>query len=418
MTPLQKTRGGLSLTALKRWRPGALAQASMELTGWFFLRAAAQAITILALAKVLGATDYGAFVAVLAITGISASVAGLGSPSVVLRDGARQPLELPSLLGRALCTWWRSVLLFTLATSAIVQVVLPPIDAPGFAIHGMILTEIASISLIELLGRAFQAQKNTRAYGAMQAGLPLARLLALVALWGAGHHDLTAWLCVYIAASIGYMVSATWFTHRQVGWQPSSRDTWAMIREGIPFTAGGVSARLQAEYNKPLLAQAAFAHAGNFNIAQRAVDLVSLPILAMQEALWPRLYADADHRRRLMIAGIILVLMSLAGAAVVIAGASLVPVILGEEFRTASELMVWLALLPLFAVLRSLGNFQLIATARTHLLTWVYLIGGLAGIVFSTLLIPRHGMLGAAWACYATEAIALFTILVLLKATD
>lgn len=400
---------------LAAWRPGALASAGIELTGWFFLRAAAQAGGIFFMAKVLGATHYGAFVAMLAISGVAASIAGLGLPSVVLRDGAREPDQLPLLLGRALCVWWRSVLVFALVTSLLAIWILPPVAAPWLAIHGMIFTEIVSVSSVELLGRAFQSQRKTRIYGVMQAGLPLVRLLTLAMLWASIHVDLTIWLLVYIAVSLGYMACAAWFTHFHIGWQTSNRDLWAMIREGLPFTAGGVSARLQAEYNKPLLAQAAFAHAGNFNIAQRAVDLVSLPILALQEALWPRLYADADHRRRLVTAGVALILMSLAGAIVVMVGAGLIPLVLGEEFRSASELMVWLALLPLLAVLRSLGNFQLIAAGRTHMLTRIYLLSGVSGITFSSLFIPRHGLHGAVWASYATEFVALLATVLLLK---
>lgn len=409
------TRTSLHWRHIVNWRPGALARAGMELTGWFLLRAGAQAITILLLAKVLGATHYGAFVAVLAIAGISASLAGLGLPGVVLRDGARQPTELPTLLGRALCAWWRSMLVFCIATCLLATLVLPALDAPRFAIYGMILAEIVSVSLVELLGRALQAQRRMRAYGAMQAGLPMVRLAALALMWASMHADLTTWLYVYTAASLGYMAFIAWLTRCHIGWQSSTRDLWVMAKEGMPFTAGGLSARLQAEYNKPLLAQTAFAHAGNFNIAQRAVDLVSLPILALQEALWPRLYADTDHRHRLLVAGLVLIAMSMVGAVVVVAGAKLIPVFLGEEFAEASELMTWLALLPLMGVLRSLGNFQLIATDRTHLLTRVYLISGISGMVFSTALISSHGLYGAVWASYAAEFSALLTLSVLLR---
>ncbi len=400
---------------LANWRPGALARAGIELTGWFFLRAAAQVASIFFMAKVLGATNYGAFVAVLAIAGISASIAGLGLPSVVLRDGSKQTAELPLLLGRALCAWWRSILVFVLATSLLATLVLPPLPAPWFAIHGMIFAEVVSISLIELLGRTFQAQRRTRIYGAMQAGLPLVRLLALAALWASAHADLTTWLLTYMLVSLSYMAFVTWFTHHNIGWQLNTTHMWAMIREGLPFTAGGVSARLQAEYNKPLLAQAAFAYAGNFNIAQRAVDLVSLPILALQEALWPRLYADVDHRRRLRFAGTALIAMSLIGAIVVVAGARLIPVVLGEEFRSAAELMVWMALFPLLAVLRNLGCFQLIATGQTQRIALVSVTGGVTAVILSGWLIPRFGPLGAVWACYASEVMALLSISLLLK---
>lgn len=403
------------LVSLLQWRPGALARAGVELTGWFLLRALAQSVVILTLARLLGAAEYGAFVAILAMASIAAPIAGLGLPSVILRDGARQIEPLPVVLGRALSIWWCSVLLFSAGTSIIATVTLPPIDAPLVAIHGMILVEIGSVSLIELLGRSFQARQDTRAYGLMQAGLPLVRLVAMGIAWLGGLENLGAWLWFYIAASLIYMLGMTGWTYHRIGWKRSIGGKWNMIREGLPFTSAGLSMRLQAEFNKPLLAQTAYAHAGNFNIAQRAVDLVSLPILAVQEALWPRLYADADHRRRLIVAGSALVLMGLCSAVLITAIAPLAPLMLGEDFKFTVAVMQWLALLPLFSVLRSIGNFQLIATERTHLLTWVYSAGGVTGLVAGTLLIPTYSLEGAAWTCYISESASLLLILVFLS---
>ncbi|MGY1521302.1 oligosaccharide flippase family protein [Luteimonas sp. A482] len=408
----------MSSHRLLRWRPGGLARAGSELLTWFVLRAAAQAIALLLLARLLGATDYGSFVAVLAIAGISASIAGLGLPSVLLRDVAQNRAELPTLLGRALRVWWRSTLIFATATSIVAMLALPQVAAPKAAVFALILAEIATTSLIELLGRSFQAIQRIRAYGLMQAGLPISRLAVLLGLAAFGNGSLTIWLWAYVAVSLAYACTSAWLTRASIGWTSSTEPLWPLVKEGIPFTTGGVSVRIQAEYNKPLLAQAAFAQAGVFNVAQRAVDLVSLPILALQEALWPRLYADTDHRRRLVTAGAALILMSLVGAVVIVAASFLIPPILGEEFEPAARLMIWLAGLPLLAVLRNLGNFHLIATGRTHLLTWVYLIGGCAGVAFATLLIPAYSLQGAVWASYATEATSLACICVLIYRKD
>lgn len=406
---------GRVLHSCIRWRPGRLAWTSAELTAWLFIRAAAQGAAVILLARILGADDYGTFVATLAMASISASLAGLGMPSVLLRDGSRNPAELPTLLFSALKVWWRIVLALTAATSVIVIIVLPPVGAPAVAIHAMILAEVLTVSMVELMGRAFQARKAIRVYGAMQAGLPAVRLVALGSMWSTGLHDLTSWLAVYVVASLGYAAAIAWYTHTRIAWRPGTRRPGTMAREGVPFATGSVSTRLQAEYNKPLLAQISYASAGYFNVAQRLVDLISLPIMAFQEALWPRLYGDADHRRRLLIAGAALCCMSLGAAAVVIALAPMIPVIFGEAFRSAAALMPWLALLPLLAVLRGLGNFQLIATQRTHLLTRIYVISGAAGILFSSLLIPRYGLAGAVCATYATDAVALLTTLVTLR---
>lgn len=406
------------LLSLFTWRPGQLAQASVELTGWLFVRATVQGAAVVLLARILGAEDYGSFVAALAMAGIAASLAGIGIPSVLLRDGSRNPLDLPGLLSSALKAWCPSVLALTAATSAIAAFLLPPTSAPIPAILGVIFAEIVAVSLVELLGRAFQARRQIRTYGVVQAGLPIIRLVAMVTMWVSGQGELTVWLYVYAASGLSYTACIGWYAHLRIGHLPGGPPPGSLIREGIPFAAGGVSTRLQAEYNKPLLAQAAYADAGHFNVAQRMVDLISLPILALQEVLWPRLYGNAKDRRTLLIAGGTLICMSLVAAGLLVAVAAVVPMILGEEFGSAAELLPWLALLPLLAVLRAIGNFRLITTQRAHLLTRIYLAGGLAGIGFSSLLIPTYGLVGAAGAYYATEMVGLLTIFACLRITE
>ncbi|MGC8808477.1 MAG: hypothetical protein ACP5QB_13265, partial [Thiomonas sp.] len=62
----------------RRWRPGAYARDGARIFGWLLLRAAAQAATVLLLARWLGAGGYGAFVAALAIASFFTPLAGLG----------------------------------------------------------------------------------------------------------------------------------------------------------------------------------------------------------------------------------------------------------------------------------------------------------------------------------------------------
>lgn len=400
----------MNLADLWRWRPGGLAKASTELLGWFLLRAAAQGVVILVMARALGASDYGALVAVVAMSGILGGLSGLGLPSVLLRDGARSAGELPRLLSATLSIWWRSTLLFSVLGAVIAHLILPKIAVPILLVHGVIVAEIASVSLLELVGRAFQARQHTRAYGALQAGLPLARLAIILCLIAVDHRDFSTWLWAYMLVTLVYVLATLLLARKAIGWNRPADACWPLIRDGIPFTISGFSVRLQAEYNKPLLAQAAFAQAGQFNIAQRAVDLISLPLLAVQEALWPRLYSDRDHRGRLAVAGTALMLMSLAGATIVIAASRFVPRLLGEDYASVADLMVLLAGVPVLASLRGLANFQLIATHRTHLLIWVYMTSAAVSAILATILIPRHALTGAAWACYAGEVTALLCL--------
>jgi O-antigen/teichoic acid export membrane protein len=408
----------LKISSLFRWRPGGLARAGTELLFWFALRAAAQIAVTLVLARHLGATDYGLFVATIAIAGIFGVFSTLGVPSILLRDGAKAIEQLPLFLGGALSIWWRSTLLFTVLACTIASILLPNISVSSRAIYGLIASEIISVSLLELTCRAYQAGHKTRYYGAIQAGLPAIRLLTITVLLMLNQEEFTLLLWTYTVATLAYIFAVICISRNQIGWVQPETLPWEFVRQGIPFSVGGLSSRLQAEYNKPLLAQTAYAHAGQFNVAQRIVDLASLPLMAIQEALWPRLYADKDHRRRLMTTGVILLLMSLLGGVVIALASFLIPHILGNDYRDTAQLMVWLAGLPLLSVLRNLGNFRLIAKNCTHLLTWVYLAGAIASFGFSTWLIPEHTLVGAVWACYATEVVSLTCIFLLIRILD
>ena len=406
----------LNLWALRRWRPGALARSGTELFGWLLMRAATQALMVLMLARLLGAEDYGSFVAIVAIAATFSAIAGLGLPSVLLRDGSRTPETLPALLGLSVEATFRAILVLAIIAAVVAIAVLPPIDAPTGAICALIFSEIASSSLVELVGRAFQARQQIRYYGVLQTGLPFVRLTALCVLFAAQKERLELWLWAYTSANLIYATATVYLARSTIGWKLHHGKLWTLTREGVPFATGAASTRLQNEYNKPLLAQIGFSQAGYFNVAQRAVDLISLPLLALQETLWPRLYRADNHRRQLLASGVILILLSLGGMAVVIAASFVVPHILGKEYQPVAELMVLLAGLPVLAVVRSLGNFHLIATGRAHLLTLIYIIGAIASLVFATLWIPSYALVGAAWASYAAEAIAL-TCLIILTAT-
>src|SRR5690606_33100786 len=128
---------------------------------------------------------------------------------------------------------------------------------------------------------------------------------------------------------------------------------------------------------KPLLAQTSYSYAGNLNIAQRVVDLATLPLFAIQEALWPRLFASDNHRRQLWISGALLLFAAIIAGGLLALSAPLLPAVLGPDFASTGMLIVWLSGLPALLALRNLINFHLIASGRTHLLTWIYLVSGL-----------------------------------------
>jgi O-antigen/teichoic acid export membrane protein len=393
------------MSSFLRWRPGGYLRASGGLFGWLLVRASAQAVLVLLLARLLGAEGYGFFVAVLAVVGFFAPVAGLGLSGLLLRDGAREPDRLQQRLGMALALWFPAVLVFTFVAVLATAWALPSfIPLPALATFAF--AEIASTSFVDLAARVEQSQHHVRTFGALLAGLALARLVGVVAFILLPEPGVLGWMWVYVTASLLYatvVAGKLWMRYRP-HW--NKRFEWEMVREAFPFTIGAVAYRLQAEFNKPLLAHASYGYAGNFSIAQRVVDLASLPLQALQESLWPRFYGKTRPQQEVwLIAGFQVLLALLCGSLLFIA-APWLPFILGDDFKATANLLAWFAFLPLIQIVRNQLNAILIRSGRQQCLSAAYLIGGGSSIVLNIILIPTYGLTGAICATYLGEIIA------------
>lgn len=404
---LQQARGARSneLVMLRRlvaWRPGGYLRASGVLFVWLMLRAAAQAAQVLLLAQLLGAEGYGLFVTVLAVASFFTPVAGFGLGGLLLRDGAREPEKLAERLSMALALWCPVAFLCTLVAVPVITWVLPA-PLPLLPVSLFAVSEIAASSFIEFAARVEQSQHRARAFGIVQGGGVFIRLAALLIYAAIHHPEPVGWLWVYALSGLIYAAAVAWrvVARYRPAW-PAKRD-WSMARESFPFTIGALSFRVQAEFNKPVLALASFGHAGNFSVAQRVVEFAGLPLQAMLEALWSRLYASACYEQRLLRTGSALIFLALLGGMVLYGLAPWLPALVGPTFTQAVDMIRWLAWLPAMQVLRSLLNFRLTVPGRTHLLTWVYAATALVNILLTARLVAAYGLYGAAMALYGGE---------------
>ncbi len=398
------------LRRIPAWRPGAYARDSLRIFGWLLLRTAAQAAIVLLLARWLGAEGYGAFVTALAVASFFTPLAGLGLGGVLLVRGARDPAGLAALEGKAIRLWGVSSSLCTVLATLAMFVGLPG-RLPLWALAALAAAEVVAASWVELKARIAQAQLQAHRFGALQAGLPLTRLFALVPAMALLPATPSAWMIAYALASLLYAVTLAVRGRARPARSVAPEATAAahpppLVREGLPFAGGAVAVRLQAEFNKPVLAQIGYAEAGALNVAQRIVDLVALPLAALQEALWPRVLSAAQPNQRLWQTGMLLVLFALAGGGLMALAAPLVVWLLGEDYGQTAQALVWLAGLPALQVLRNLGNVAILAQQRHHRLLLVYATAAISGVVLTLLWVPNHGVAGAVWAMYGSEGLA------------
>lgn len=396
----------LLIPSLLSWRPGRYLRNSGLLFGWLSLRALAQAAMVVVLSRLLGATDYGRFVTIVAVASFLIPFAGLGLSGLLLRDGARNPAAIDRMLGQALRVWLHSTMICSAIALGLAWIMLPR-DVPWRAASVLIVVEVASTSLTDLLARSEQARHRISQYGAINAGLPLTRLLALAIYAGMMEPTLNGWLWAYTVAGIAY--AATTCARLQPNTHADASAPGLSIHEGLPFAAAALALRLQAEFNKPLLARVGFDQAAYMGIAQRATDLLNLPLMAMQEALWPRLYADNEGHARLRRASLALVSLGILTGIALWLCAGLVPRLLGKDFAPAISAIRWLAWLPTLQLLRGFSNFRVVAAHRTNIVGISYVVGVLAALGLMAVLIPPFGLKGAVVAAYLSEAVVIAT---------
>lgn len=399
----------LAVEKLLTWRPGRYARDSLVTFGWLIARAATQVVLTLALARLLGAQGYGLFITALALAGFFVPLASMGLGAVLVRDGARDPAVLPEYLGRALSLWIFGTLIASLLATAILMFALPvAIALPVVLLFAF--SEISVGSLVELVARTEQAQQRMHACGKVQLGLLLVRLVIL-AVFASLLRSVEGWLLSYAGANLIYLVGvvAKLIGAYRPGW--CGRIDLRLLRAGFPFAVGALSFRLQTEFNKPLLAQVSLSGAGNFNVAQRVVDLLQLPLNALLESLWPRLYAAQRYQQRLFLTGGAVVGVALAGGLVLVAAAPLLPLLLGADYASTAELIRVLAWLPVVQTTRNLLAYPLTLAGRAHRLVGIYGVGTSLGMAVTGYLVTHFGLTGALVAAYAFEGVLILMIM-------
>lgn len=400
---------------LIRWRFGGLARHGSLLLCWMLLRAIMQAAMIMLLARQLGAESYGLFVALVATASFFTPFVGLGLSHMLLRNAARDPANEAAYLGRALRSWARTLPLCGIAALVFALWVLPK-HGTFITLCAIIAAELAAVSLTELCARHWQARQQTNAYGAINAGLPGVRLLALGLLFlFVRNVEINATLWVYAISSLLY-AGLLWILVRSERVEPDALTPEPMTASnGLPFSFAAFAMKLQAEFNKPALAQVGLGLAGTYNIAQRAVDLACLPLVALQEALWPRLYGVSNPIRQLSSIGAALLGLALAVGIVVWLAAPLIPYVLGKSFAGVVPALRLLAWLPILQVLRALLNFLAIHRSQMQQIGWVHAAGAGLSVVAVSAFVPTYGISGAILAAYVAE-IAVVTFLIAIAA--
>jgi O-antigen/teichoic acid export membrane protein len=187
--------------------------------------------------------------------------------------------------------------------------------------------------------------------------------------------------------------------------------TLAETKEGLYFSVSQSAQTIYNDIDKTMLARLGTLEAtGIYGAAYRLIDVSFAPVCSLLSAAYPNFF-------RAGIGGIAatlqyakpLILRALGYAAFVsialVAGAGIVPYVLGGEYRLTVEALRWLAVLPMLKVVHYFLSDALAGAGYQGLRTFIHVSVAVFNILINLWIIPAYSWRGAAWSSIASDAL-------------
>jgi O-antigen/teichoic acid export membrane protein len=394
-------------------------------TGWmaagqgvnFFLQAA----YFLLVARLLGVVEYGVFVGAFALVNSVTPYTSLGSTMIFMRYVSVDRSQAPA--------YWGNTLVITATASLVCAAVLGLTSGAilGHASLVLVLTLVVAncftSQLVVNASMVFQTFEQLKITAWLRTMSNLLRVIAIAVLL-LGLHHATALECsigLLIASSIGALVAGLQ-VRLAIGQTSVSMPLFRRrFFEGIGFAVAGSSQSLYNDVDKIMLDHYGM-HAANgiYTMAYRVVDFATTPVLAVDSATLPRMFAlsKSNDYAVLALARKAIPVAALAGLAAglgALIGSPWITRLAGPGFLQSIGAIRWLCWLPALRGVHQLAGGMLTATGRQNWRTVAQLLIAGLNFVLNILWIPAHGWHGAAWASLISDgALSVINVLLVL----
>ncbi|MET3721613.1 oligosaccharide flippase family protein [Arthrobacter sp. UYEF21] len=365
-------------------------------------RLALQAGYFIILARMLGATGYGAFATAIALCALVTPFSSLGTNTIMLRNVSRD-------VSSASREWARALTYTLLGGAALsgVLVLMADIIAPPelsrFAILQIALAELIGLKLVELTGAVWQGQDRSRPLIVLPTLLNFIRLVAAGAmfLW-VGQTTLEVWATVYVLATLPLGIGVAIHTSAKLG--PGGRALRLRVvevKEGLLFSVAMSSQNVYNDIDKAMLARLdSVGAAGVYSAAFRIIDMAYAPIRSISAAAYPLYFREGEGG----LASALRLTRRIAPAVLIVGGlaaigsfflAPVAPMLLGNDYDSAIVVIQVLAPLVILRGLTFLGADTLTGCGRQGFRTGAQVTVAIFNVGINLVLIPPMGISGA-----------------------
>ncbi len=367
----------------------------------FGLRLGVQFLYFVLLARILGPSQYGAFVGVAALVMVLSPFASWGGGNILVKHASRDHKLFGPYWGAAMATTLVSGIGLTGLAFLLTGLLFSWETALALALP-IAIGDLLGVRLADVASQAFQSRERLSRTSALWVTISLARLLGVGVLYALPQASVSTWALLYaLSGLLAGAVGVAW-VRRELGWGPLSlRPMQGEWREGFYFS---ISLAAQGAYNdldKTLLARlASEGVAGGYAAAYRVLDAAFAPMRALLYASYPRFFREGEGgiggakvlALRLLPWGLI---AGGLGVGLALFLAPWLPFLLGPEYALAALVLPWLAPIVLFRVLHYLAADALTGAGYQGLRSGVQVGIAFLNLGLNLWWIPSWGWKGA-----------------------
>ncbi|HXU17624.1 MAG TPA: oligosaccharide flippase family protein [Terriglobales bacterium] len=368
-----------------------------------------QSLYFVILAKLLGSVEYGIYAGAFALVSILSQYSTFGSSTMLLRYVSQDQRRFSLYWGRTLAT---TVLLGATFTGAVCWI--GPHIAKTYS-HGLLAAVAASDCLFGQLtiasGCVFQAHQKMHLTALLNGLSNMLRATAAgLLLLNFGHATAGQWIWAVLGVAISNATLSIALVSYQFG--PPTFSLRALVSglaEGAVFAVSESTTNIYNDVDKTMLVHYGMLRGnGIYTMAYRAIDIAMIPVGAMQAAVFPRYFQEAEGGVKKVGLFASRVLRRTAPVSAISAlllwfGAPLIPRLLGEGFSDSVAAIRILFLLPVFRTLQYSAGDALTGSGHQPLRLTVQAIAAVFNFLVNLWMIPRFGWTGAAWSSIATD---------------
>jgi len=378
-------------------------------------------LTIVLIARNLGAVDFGQFSVVLAIVSLIQLFADGGFISITIRNISTQKERLLEIVGNSLTT----MLVMSVAFFVFSFFILFFIDKSFEFKLALMIMLVGSFVMLQGLvyGAAIRAMEDM---GITAIVSVIHKIVLLILVWLAIIFDygIVGVAVAHLLSNLGYTIALLIIVNKKYG--PTSflvnlQEWKSIIVDSIPLGLAMLLRKLTVHLDTVLLIILSTAFAvGLYSSAYRVLQMVEIAAIALSGVLFPvmsRLAKKNDDSLGMLFNQSFFILMAFAlplSLWFFLASENLILIFYGQEYIDAKSALAVLGLALFLPVVTSLNHPLFTAINKQRFLIYIALVGLTVNIIIDVILIPRYSYLGAAIGTAFTELVIFIFGLILL----